>query len=232
MILVRPRWEWNGKQWVFHDAGWAKPGTSEVVYRTTPAPSGPDVAIERGRTSGRIHHRRRTATGDDDRLRVDRRVCPAARRVSDLAPLLPLLLVSSAPVLRSAAWISQLPLQLRLCASAAVLPSQQPTSDPGTPAESGAARRVRAVAPRHHERAIDHRRSLLPDPRQDPRNDPALDGRPSLRTGEARARTASAAAAEAAMGRVVGAGALGTAAVETDDASRGRDYLRRTRTPT
>jgi hypothetical protein len=34
------------------------------------------------------------------------------------------------------------------------------------------------------------------------------------------------------MGRVVGAGALGTAAVETDDASRGRDYLRRTRTPT
>ena len=44
MILVPPRWNWDGKQWVFHGAGWAKPGTKEVVYRTTPAPGGPDVA--------------------------------------------------------------------------------------------------------------------------------------------------------------------------------------------
>jgi hypothetical protein len=44
MILVPPRWDWDGKQWVFHDGGWAKSGTKKVVYRTTPAPGGPDVA--------------------------------------------------------------------------------------------------------------------------------------------------------------------------------------------
>jgi len=44
MILVPPHWDWDGKQWVFHSAGWAKSGTKEVVYRATPAPGGPDVA--------------------------------------------------------------------------------------------------------------------------------------------------------------------------------------------
>jgi hypothetical protein len=43
MILVPPRWEWDGDQWVFHHAGWAKPGTYEVVYRPTPAPGEADV---------------------------------------------------------------------------------------------------------------------------------------------------------------------------------------------
>ena len=45
MILVPPRWEWSEerKQWVFHEAGWAKPGSNVVVYSPTPAPGGPDV---------------------------------------------------------------------------------------------------------------------------------------------------------------------------------------------
>ncbi|KPK10874.1 MAG: hypothetical protein AMJ62_16625, partial [Myxococcales bacterium SG8_38] len=43
MILVPPRWEWDGERWVFHNAGWANPGTYEVVYRPSPAPGGPDV---------------------------------------------------------------------------------------------------------------------------------------------------------------------------------------------
>ena len=44
MILVPPSWQWDGKQWVFHSAGWAKSGTNLVVYSPTPAPGGPDVA--------------------------------------------------------------------------------------------------------------------------------------------------------------------------------------------
>lgn len=44
MILVPPRWEWNENQWVFHEAGWARPGTNVVVYSPTPAPGGPDAA--------------------------------------------------------------------------------------------------------------------------------------------------------------------------------------------
>ena len=44
MILVPPRWDWDGKQWVFYGAGWAKPGTKKVVYSPTAAPGGPDVA--------------------------------------------------------------------------------------------------------------------------------------------------------------------------------------------
>jgi hypothetical protein len=45
MILVPPRWEWSEerKQWVFHDAGWAKPGSNVAVYRPTQAPGGPEV---------------------------------------------------------------------------------------------------------------------------------------------------------------------------------------------
>jgi hypothetical protein len=45
MILVPPRWEWSEerKQWVFHDAGWAKPGTNVAVYSPTAAPGGPEV---------------------------------------------------------------------------------------------------------------------------------------------------------------------------------------------
>ncbi|MGB5521700.1 MAG: hypothetical protein WBM96_03965, partial [Polyangiales bacterium] len=46
MILVPPRWDWDGKQWVFYGAGWAKPGTKNVVYSTTSAPGGPDVATK------------------------------------------------------------------------------------------------------------------------------------------------------------------------------------------
>ena len=45
MILVPPRWEWNEKrtQWVFHDGGWAKPGTNVAVYSPSPAPGAPEV---------------------------------------------------------------------------------------------------------------------------------------------------------------------------------------------
>ena len=36
--LVPPRWQWDGAQWVFHNAGWALPGTDDVVFAPTPAP--------------------------------------------------------------------------------------------------------------------------------------------------------------------------------------------------
>lgn len=36
--LVPPRWEWDGQEWLFHDAGWAEPGTTTVVYRPTAVP--------------------------------------------------------------------------------------------------------------------------------------------------------------------------------------------------
>jgi hypothetical protein len=44
MILVPPRWEWDGDKWVFHGAGWAKRGTNVAVFSPTPAPGGPEVS--------------------------------------------------------------------------------------------------------------------------------------------------------------------------------------------
>ncbi len=124
MVLVRPRWDWNGKQWVFHEAGWAEPGTNEVIYRTTPAPGGPDVASSTTPPPASHDRGGSSAGDDDDGLHLDRRVRRTADLLPDLAPVLPLPLVSPVPVpvLSKTARLSQHALSLR------VQPSEAPAS--------------------------------------------------------------------------------------------------------